>query len=304
MRINNFAALRLIAALFILTSHLSCYYPNSLPFAPLGGWRVPMFFSISGYLVAGSWLSDPNAGRFLARRFLRLWPAMAVMVFAVYVELKLTGRNTSARELLPQLWFDGDYTQVNVALWTMRYEVLCYCVAAALFALVPQYAKSIFLGVVLFALIAFWRNDEGVKVLDTGAFFAAGVLLRIAKPHRYAQIACLLAGWFVSMYGHLSLSTLLMVPILSVWVGNQKMQGVEAVTRYGDMSYGIFLWHSPIITYLVFPYFHTFPTAAAATVVLSCTAGLLSWHIVEKKALLLKPRNAGVKSSTYALNVG
>lgn len=45
-----------------------------------GGLGVAMFFSISGYLIAISWMRDPHLGRFAVRRLLRILPGLVVVV--------------------------------------------------------------------------------------------------------------------------------------------------------------------------------------------------------------------------------
>lgn len=72
--VNNFDALRLAGALLVLVSHQFALAGRREPFAfatTAGTLRVPIFFSISGFLVASSWQRDPHVGRFAIRRALR-----------------------------------------------------------------------------------------------------------------------------------------------------------------------------------------------------------------------------------------
>ncbi len=46
----------------------------------LGALAVVVFFAASGYLVAASWMADPRLERFVAKRVVRLWPGLAVLV--------------------------------------------------------------------------------------------------------------------------------------------------------------------------------------------------------------------------------
>lgn len=82
-RDNNFALVRLTAALFVFCGHqaavMGCAVPalGGIPIQELG---VGMLFLISGYLITKSWLSDPDPLRFAIRRFFRLYPPFAVVV--------------------------------------------------------------------------------------------------------------------------------------------------------------------------------------------------------------------------------
>src|ERR1700737_633890 len=81
--VNNFDFLRIFAASLVLISHQHALTghsePNVYPGISLGGFGVLLFFSISGFLVSQSWRQDPNAWRFLVKRFLRIWPGLTVV---------------------------------------------------------------------------------------------------------------------------------------------------------------------------------------------------------------------------------
>jgi len=86
---NAFDALRLAAALIVILGHAFRLTGDVGPvfagttIATLG---VKIFFVVSGYLVAQSWLRDPHPGRFLRRRLLRIVPALvAVVVLTAFV---------------------------------------------------------------------------------------------------------------------------------------------------------------------------------------------------------------------------
>ena len=74
-RHNNFDILRLSAAIMVVSSHSFAAVRENQPpsfLDPFGNaWSylgVLIFFSISGYLIAQSWIRDPSPGRYLARR--------------------------------------------------------------------------------------------------------------------------------------------------------------------------------------------------------------------------------------------
>nr|MCA8835404.1 acyltransferase family protein [Pseudomonadota bacterium] len=78
-RTNNFDGIRIIAASMVIIGH--AYALTGKPPAPviwqnvIHGFALEIFFSISGYLILKSFFYDPNFGRFLAKRALRIFPA-------------------------------------------------------------------------------------------------------------------------------------------------------------------------------------------------------------------------------------
>ena len=125
-----------------------------------GGWAwgveyalVPMFFMLSGFLVAGSG-ARLTLDNFIINRVFRIVPALAVDVFfgalvigPLFTTVPLgeyfTDRNFFSyfinvfgwiHYLLPGV-FKTNYSQsVNGALWTVPYEIGCYVIFAALMA--------------------------------------------------------------------------------------------------------------------------------------------------------------------------
>jgi len=80
---NAFDALRLFAALLVIFGHAFRLTGElGLAFAGVNvaTTGVKIFFVVSGYLVAQSWLRDPHPGRFLRRRLLRIVPGLVAVV--------------------------------------------------------------------------------------------------------------------------------------------------------------------------------------------------------------------------------
>jgi peptidoglycan/LPS O-acetylase OafA/YrhL len=163
-RENNFDVLRLLGATLVLASHSFVVTGAAEPRIgqwPLGTLGVEIFFAISGFLIAMSWLRRPSLRGFAVRRALRILPALAVTVVlcALLVGPLVTDLSPSAyftSAATPAYVFDNlvgvasggfahqialflpgvfsahpDHT-VNVSLWTLPIEVRAYGIVAAL----------------------------------------------------------------------------------------------------------------------------------------------------------------------------
>ena len=158
----------------------------------LGEAGVAIFFGISGYLITGSWFADPNIFRFFAKRFLRIWPALAVTVTVLWAFCHLPQQGISqltfpiAADLfwsrnISLVFGYWDWTQffasnpmpsLDRSLWTIPIEVQCYLVAGFSFFLLERRARFFLLPLMLVPL--FVPGDTSML----GACFLAGSAMR------------------------------------------------------------------------------------------------------------------------------
>lgn len=157
-RDNNFNLLRILAALAVLLSHSFALVHGTGDAEPMraslgvdfGSIAVDIFFLTSGFLVTGSLLRRQSVVDFLWARFLRIYPALWVMLaLTVFVlgpsltTLPVTEYLTSSRTaaylircaallprveyLLPGVFESNPYKgAVNGSLWSMPLELRMY----------------------------------------------------------------------------------------------------------------------------------------------------------------------------------
>jgi len=334
---DNFDAVRLMAAFFVLYSHQLALTSKAEPIVlgvhSLGGLGVLIFFSISGYLVSQSWVADPHLLRFGARRLLRIWPGYAVSVLFCSIvigpmvsslslreyltnpglQMHLDNLTFRMREMLP-IQFDGSPlpTIMNGSLWTIPIEMKCYALMGLLglsgllgrrwtvlvltVAVVAEYAVLTSRGERLIDWLQ-WMPEPRFSV-EFALFFLAGVLL-----HRFGLLAdgplrwltvtlCLGLGIAAYLVGRPLLTLWFIVPTLAVSVGLASTPVLRRAGRYGDLSFGLYLYAFPVQQTLLWISKNRLPWGVALALVIATTTVLafLSWHLVEKHALRWKPR--------------
>jgi len=149
-----------MAALSVLFAHSFPLYGVQLPWLlsvfDLGAFSVRVFFIVSGYLIAKSWANDENIGRYLARRALRIYPGLLMVLLVASLIMGPVVTNLPSLEYfadpilwlyiyhgfalilswfdrLPGVFADNPFVgAINGSLWTLRYEVLMYLVIACL----------------------------------------------------------------------------------------------------------------------------------------------------------------------------
>lgn len=284
---NNFDALRLMGALLVLVSHQFALSGRREPMFvgdhSFGNLGVLIFFSISGYLVTSSWLNDPRILRFCVRRTLRMLPALCVsapLTLAVISALGLTGFPDNPRHL------------TNGSLWTIKYEVCCY--ALLVLAGVASRRPAVVLAIGMLCCFMLTGAQSGVSVLaDFGLFFAAGSLLRAYTILRAAlpSLVFLLAGCVLISIDQTKLGLALIVPPLAVAIGARSWIGMRDLSRFGDLSYGIYIYAWPVqqIEVALMGRRTPYPELLAITVPVTFALAAASWHLVEKNALRFKP---------------
>ncbi len=294
-----------------------------------GALGVVMFFTLSGYLVTLSWMADPHAGRFTLRRALRIWPGlMAAVVFCTAVvgplfttlSLQEYALSYGTWQYFTNLWLDTRYwlpgvfqshpypLTVNGTLWTIRLEVGCY-VALGLAGVLGllRWRVTGLLALVVLATALQWRYAEraGIRLppwsagLQYGLMFGLGVALasmnNLMLRRRTAAMALLLTAttalyWLgpSPLYGQASL---LALGGSAVILGSCATTGLVNAGRYGDFSYGLYIYGFPVQQAVVAlgGTEWGFLPALLLGLVITLVLAALSWHVIEKPALSLKP---------------
>lgn len=291
VRTNNFDGIRLLGAMLVLCSHQFAISgrPEPLFLGPhgYGNLGVLIFFSISGFLVKASWQNDPDLTRFLSRRFLRLVPALAVCIpltMLVVAALGLTG------------FPDNPHHALNGSLWTIKLEVYCYLILAAFALVMPRSG----LAFTLVMLVGWWifRDARQHTVFHFGLLFGVGMLLQEYPRLRTGKAVGGLigAGFLLIPTGHYQLALALIVAPLAVWIGCQSWPILRSAGNFGDLSYGVYIYAWPVQQWGVALLGRQTPYLVLLVVTLAVTGVLaaLSWHLIEKPALKLKPRKTSV----------
>ena len=297
----------------------------------LGLVGVFVFFAISGFLVTQSFEETRDPLRFLAKRALRIFPGLfvATSLSAFVLALLVTtlplgsylGRpepyeyvagNTLLDQTvheLPGVRFVDNQVglEINGSLWTLRYEFVMYLMVLALGVLRLLTVR------VALLLLAFGVADLRFNLLDetekwgwffqllsnwawlVGCFAAGMVLYKLRHTRIFdGRIALLaLAGLVLSVPLRQFLPLFpLFGCYLALWLAVTPRLPVIPAARFGDLSYGIYIYGWPAEQGVVWllggraMWWQVFLLALPAAAALA----FISWHLVERPALRLKPR--------------
>ncbi len=314
-RQNNFDALRLGAAAAVVFSHSFLIAEGTQDREPLilltgnqsilGLVGVFVFFAISGFLVTQSFEQTGDAWRFLAKRALRIFPGLfvATLLSAFVLAPLVTTLSTGAGVMFVN---NPVGLEINGSLWTLRLEFLMYLMVLVLGVLRLLTVRMALLLVAFgMACLHFNMLDELEKwgwffQLLSGwgwlvAFFAAGMVLYKLRHTRIldGRIAVLaFVGLVLSVPLH---QFLLLFPLfgcyLALWLALTPRLPVIRAARFGDLSYGIYIYGWPAEQGAIWllgghaAWWQVFLIALPAAAALA----FLSWHLIERPALRLKP---------------
>lgn len=293
---------------------------------------VDMFFVLSGFLVCKSWFQSRGLWDYLRRRALRIYPAFVVaLLFCVLVVGPLGGIKGLADYFgdfrtyrfflplalgpvneLPGVFQAAPWAGlVNGSIWTIRFELICYLLLAIAgrSGLLARRGATLALFFVALALLAAqvheWPMQWDAVLPFFGdvwelprfvTFFLGGVNFYLYRDRipRTAGAAglCVAVLAAVAPLRMMELALPIFGAYLLFYAAFQSRPRLHKFGRYGDFSYGLYLYAFPVQQLLV----RFIPAArnpllltALGFVVALCLA-VASWYGVERPFIGLKKR--------------
>jgi len=239
--------------------------------------------------------------------------------FFKYIFLNLSFIS-NAQQSLPGVFTENQNLAVNGPLWTIKIEILFYASVPALVFLFRRFNKLASISLI-YALSYLYFVGMIILYHQTGniffeklsrqlpgqlSFFLSGALLyyyfdvfkRLAFLLFSISIAVIVAQVHLNNIGaditHLGVFIInFLLPIsLGIFIVFIAFftPHIHLFRKYGDFSYGIYIFHFPIVQifnnfklYSKFPFF-----ASLITIAIVLGAAFLSWHIIEKPFLSRK----------------
>lgn len=333
VRANNFDLVRFAAAAFVVLGHSFSISGDANGISILGmgihTLGVKIFFCLSGYLIAESWLRDPSLYRFLLKRVLRIFPALVVtiVISAAVLGPFFTSLSWKTYYSDPRFisYFDNIFLYityqlpevfetnalpfaVNGSLWTLPVEVFAYfCFANLLYSLssIPRVLTLTAVMVLSIALDQVFRSRTDLRVIvyatDLGfamqlvAFFAIGAFFsaeEMAKRIDVRHVTLVLLAMAAIPAGFIDTSwyTYLLIPFFCFAIGfSPKL----SIFGDNDISYGMYLWAFPVgQCFYALGYGHSNGYVMAGLTLLALIPiSFASWVFVERPCLRFKPNS-------------
>jgi len=284
MKVNNFDLLRHLLAFSVVWHHFIILTGMSASFFVLdvinSNVAVKAFFVISGLLIWVSANRSVTIKAYAVKRFYRLYPALFFILFIVVIVFFVVYDQSLTEILLYLSWnsillnfmhpcvgnvFESNVMcAVNGALWTLKLEVAYYIFIGVVVFLFKPYAYKL---VVVFSFISF--VIETCLIFMPSSYESYAILLSNQIPFKFYYFGL---GVIVYNY-HNSISTLHLLVTLGIgfigWFGfNIEFLflplfivsfvyliafriPVIKFSKYGDLSYGLYIFHFPLIQLFV-----------------------------------------------------
>ncbi len=331
-RVPSLDGLRAVAILLVIAGHVTDRTIHT------GGWRtglldraaplgVDLFFTISGFIITSLLLRERrqtgeiHLWRFYARRAVRLWPALWVLVLVTGLLGAIGVYTIRATDILGALLFINDYlvgpqhAMVLYHTWSLAIEEQFYLIwPAAMIMLSAARARKVMVAALLAApfvrvasyfLIPAWRGPAAYQFHDRYDMLAAGCLLALCwddprlqgllRRHRRPLLAacCLAILAMEAVTAHSRSAAFLLTAGYSIEA--VALAGIVATSIAGvSSSTGRVLncpvmVHVGLVSYSLYLWQQMFTVAAVGpftTVPLGLLAAVccaeLSWHLVER----------------------
>lgn len=322
-RKNSFDFLRILAATAVILSHSYALIGVQQPYFlghPLGAWGVNTFFIISGYLLAGT---NDFTVRYFWKRGLRIIPALtASVIIAILVigplvtTLSLSDyfRNPATlafisrigiffgKDQLPGVFENNPFPNaVNGSIWMLPYLTIMYFTLYMYKHLGILNNKQIMIFIYVFAWAMLQNTDVtgSIGIISTMylwywyLFFFGGVMIYMFSDHvtlsYKAFVISILFYIFAIKFNSIEIIQYIALPITVVSFASIKNNTINNIGKYGDFSYGMFVFAFPIQQTIV----HFWPSIGPIQMFIfswfaTLGVAVLSWNVIEQPALKLR----------------
>ncbi|HLA56785.1 MAG TPA: acyltransferase [Flavobacterium sp.] len=286
------------------------------------------FFVLSGYLIFKSLERSKSLAEYYWKRLLRLFPALFVVLLVTVLAAPLVYENAvpylknhSVLTYLPNnlslyhlqfgikgVFEDNPYpSAINGSLWTICYEFSMYVLLSVLF-FVRRNTKTMAVLISAAFLVLFICHNffigqlgahrllsmQGNHFINLGAFFVGGSVLASWHLEKLRHKRMVLMGFIIIMILAFSLHFYseikhIIFPVIVLLTGLCPMPFFSSFgKKFGDMSYGIYIYGFPIQQTLMHFFGMDTMTLMLTSVILSMIFGYISWHLIEKNILKYK----------------
>ncbi len=295
----------------------------------LGTLAVITFFAISGFFISKSFDCRRTVIEFWVARILRIYPALTVVLLLtvfvvgpVFTQMTLTSyvstwatfaylpHNLSLKWLqydLPGVFLDNPYpAAINGSLWSLFYEVACYVMVTAVGGFwvvrktwrVPIFFCVYLVGYVLLKQINIHNSVIILRIEDLTWPFVIGMAFYHFRRNVPLNIFVVIAtgavawasydrSWFPEMF-------VLWWSYLVFYLGGMANKPLNTYNLVGDYSYGMYIYAFPCEQAVAAVWRGVSPLAlAAVSFPVTLVFAVLSWHLLERRALVHRAVVAG-----------
>lgn len=338
-RNNNLNAVRLVAAAAVLWSH--CWplagvtkgadaLTRIFPGVTAGAIAVHVFFGLSGFLIARSYLGSKSVSSYVLSRVSRIYPALVVcvllcMLLAAVIStvpvdpakywayFKYNASAVATPYRLPGVFGDNPSATINGSLWTLTFEIRMYlmCMAVGLVGLLAR--RDLLTAVALLVLLGFFGSPTLMEVFLDGkanavpcaTAFLIGMVLCVNRDRiPWSPVGATTALVLLVVFWDRSWIKMLYLPILVYFalVIGLSSGGSWALGwfRSNDLSYGLYLYAYPVQQVFVMLGVRDPVAPCAAALPVSLLFALGSWYLVERPSMRMFRRIDGALAGRSA----
>jgi peptidoglycan/LPS O-acetylase OafA/YrhL len=306
-----------------------------------GEKAVQAFFIISGYLIIKSYLRSNSPGDFFTKRIKRIYPAYFTTIIicafsgCIISTLSIVQYFSSAElykyilsnlfflnfitPALPGVFTENIYNTINGSLWTLKIEVGFYLLVPLIIFLKDKVNKHLLYGLLFLLSTGYFllmkylyttNNNDTYLFLSRQIpgqlfYFILGVWMAELEKNQHFINIVKWAGVFCIILLFLPLPVMVQSILLavSVYFLAYSIPVINYPHRKEDISYGLYIYHFPVIQALIFYQFYNSNPFVGLALSLSITflLAILSWVIVEKPFILKKQRS-GVNFLSKKIN--